>query len=52
MQDCLHLDSGARMNTPGTVEGNWQWSFEWEQIHDDMAADFRLRIETAKRLIE
>lgn len=52
MQDCLHLGSEARMNTPGTVDGNWQWSFEWEQIHDDMAADLRLRIETAKRSIE
>jgi 4-alpha-glucanotransferase len=52
MQDCLHLGSEARMNTPGTVDENWQWSFEWEQIHDDMAADLRLRIETAKRSIK
>ena len=52
MQDCLHLGSEARMNTPGTVDENWQWSFGWEQIHDDMAADLRLRIETAKRSIK
>jgi 4-alpha-glucanotransferase len=52
MQDCLHLGSEARMNTPGTVEGNWQWSFEWEQIYDEMAADLRMRIEMAKRRIE
>ncbi len=25
MQDWLRLDSAARMNTPGTTEGNWLW---------------------------
>lgn len=25
LQDCLGLDSGARMNTPGTSQGNWSW---------------------------
>ncbi len=25
MQDLLELDSQARFNTPGTVDGNWQW---------------------------
>ncbi|MBQ2662325.1 MAG: 4-alpha-glucanotransferase [Clostridia bacterium] len=25
MQDFLELSSDARMNTPSTVEGNWQW---------------------------
>lgn len=25
LQDLLGLDSAARMNTPGTEEGNWQW---------------------------
>ncbi|MFY9436387.1 MAG: 4-alpha-glucanotransferase [Limnochordia bacterium] len=24
-QDLLSLDSEARMNTPGTIDGNWQW---------------------------
>lgn len=32
MQDLLMLGSSARMNTPGTIEGNWQWRFEWEQL--------------------
>lgn len=32
LQDYLGLDSSARMNTPGTVEGNWQWSFSWDQL--------------------
>ena len=52
MQDCLHSGSEARMNTPGTIDSNWQWSFEWEQIPDEMADDMRLRLETANRLIE
>ena len=50
MQDCLHLGSEARMNTPGTAEGNWQWVFKWEEVSPDLAADMRLRIETAKRI--
>jgi len=25
IQDVLGLDSSARMNTPGTISGNWQW---------------------------
>lgn len=32
MQDLLELGSEARMNTPGTTEGNWRWRFDWEQI--------------------
>ena len=25
MQDVLHLDNEARMNTPGTIGENWRW---------------------------
>lgn len=32
MQDVLLLDSSARMNTPGTVSGNWIWRFSWQQV--------------------
>jgi len=32
MQDVLYLDSSARMNTPGTVKGNWSWRFSWQQL--------------------
>lgn len=28
LQDVLGLDSSARMNTPGTVGGNWRWRLE------------------------
>jgi 4-alpha-glucanotransferase len=32
MQDLLNLGSGARMNRPGTSEGNWQWRFTPPQL--------------------
>jgi 4-alpha-glucanotransferase len=32
LQDILGLDSRARMNTPGTSEGNWGWRFRKDQI--------------------
>jgi 4-alpha-glucanotransferase len=32
MQDVLGLDSGDRMNLPGTPEGNWEWRFTWKQV--------------------
>jgi 4-alpha-glucanotransferase len=38
MQDLLALGSEARMNTPGTLGGNWSWRFAWEQVPSDFAA--------------
>ncbi len=32
MQDILELGSEHRMNTPGTIEGNWCWRFQWDQL--------------------
>ena len=32
MQDILALDSTNRMNTPGTLGGNWVWRFDWPQL--------------------
>jgi 4-alpha-glucanotransferase len=37
MQDVLGLGHGHRMNTPGTLSGNWQWRFSWEQLNEDKA---------------
>ena len=34
MQDILGLDGAHRMNTPGTVEANWQWRFDWVMLND------------------
>ncbi len=38
LQDIMMLDSEHRMNTPGTTEGNWQWSFEWNMLTDTQCA--------------
>ena len=35
LQDLLQLGAGHRMNTPGTIEDNWQWRFGWEQITEE-----------------
>ena len=36
MQDILGLDGSHRMNTPGTITGNWRWRFDWEWIPSDL----------------
>ncbi|MGH8131578.1 MAG: 4-alpha-glucanotransferase [Steroidobacteraceae bacterium] len=38
MQDLLGLGTMARMNRPGVGEGNWRWSFRWEQLPRDFEA--------------
>ncbi|MFB6274288.1 MAG: 4-alpha-glucanotransferase [Salinibacter sp.] len=35
LQDVLGLGSEARMNTPGTSEGNWAWRFTSDQVSDE-----------------
>ena len=37
MQDILGLGSGARMNTPGTRTGNWQWGLAYEHLNAAVA---------------
>lgn len=37
LQDILELGTEGRMNVPGTMEGNWQWQFNWEQLTNDKA---------------
>jgi 4-alpha-glucanotransferase len=41
MQDLLGLDSAARMNRPGVEDGNWRWSFRWDQVPEGF--EFELR---------
>jgi 4-alpha-glucanotransferase len=38
LQDILGLDNSARMNTPGTMDGNWEWRITQEQLEN---ADWR-----------
>lgn len=49
MQDILMLGSADRMNTPGTISGNWQWRFEWDQLTDAMVQAFEHSILQNKR---
>ncbi len=37
MQDLLNLGADARMNTPSTLGGNWQWRVRNEGINGDVA---------------
>lgn len=32
MQDIMELTGSDRMNVPGTTEGNWSWSFLWQDV--------------------
>jgi 4-alpha-glucanotransferase len=51
MQDLLACDSGARMNTPGTVVGNWRWRFAWADVPASLAATSRERAERFGRSV-
>ncbi|MBQ8540055.1 MAG: 4-alpha-glucanotransferase [Clostridia bacterium] len=39
MQDYLKLDSSARMNTPSTASGNWQWRLNKNSLTDALAKE-------------
>ncbi len=41
VQDLLGLDGAARMNTPGTVDGNWAWRVTPGQLTPDVARRLR-----------
>ena len=41
MQDLLGLGSEARMNVPGTEQGNWNWRFDWTDVPEDFAQRYR-----------
>ncbi|MBP3435907.1 MAG: 4-alpha-glucanotransferase [Clostridia bacterium] len=41
MQDILALDDSARMNTPSTLGGNWQWRLLSEQLTEPLSAELR-----------
>jgi 4-alpha-glucanotransferase len=41
LQDLLGLDSGARMNTPASAEGNWAWRYAAGALTDELAERLR-----------
>ncbi len=42
LQDVLGLGSQSRMNTPGTLGGNWEWRFRAAQLSDEIAERLKL----------
>ncbi len=40
LQDILLLGDDARMNTPGTIEGNWKWHAERSLFTDELSAKY------------
>ncbi|HEV7716813.1 MAG TPA: 4-alpha-glucanotransferase, partial [Steroidobacteraceae bacterium] len=42
IQDVLGLGSDARLNTPGTVAGNWMWRLPAGALTPDLARAFAL----------
>ena len=49
LQDVLGLGNDARMNTPGTGEGNWSWRFERGALTEALAARLRAATVAAHR---
>ncbi len=41
MQDYLRLGAEARINTPGTVGGNWRWRVRSEALTSALAGEIR-----------
>jgi 4-alpha-glucanotransferase len=50
LQDILSLGNEARMNLPGTEEGNWQWRFAQGQLTDENARSLRELTERHNRI--
>jgi 4-alpha-glucanotransferase len=49
LQDVLRLGSEARMNLPGTEQGNWQWRFRARDLTDENARALRELTERHRR---
>ncbi len=49
MQDVLRLGSEARMNTPGTITGNWSWRFDWSMLTPDLVPSLLAQLQKAHR---
>jgi 4-alpha-glucanotransferase len=49
MQDFLELDNDDRMNTPGTVEGNWLWRLKPDQLTESLAQQVAAQVQASRR---
>ncbi|TCT15360.1 4-alpha-glucanotransferase [Natranaerovirga pectinivora] len=52
LQDVLCLGGEGRMNTPGTVGGNWEWRFSFEELSCDRVKRLRVLTERYNRVVE
>lgn len=50
LQDFLALGGEHRMNTPGTLGGNWLWRFNWNQVPEDLAERIKHWLQIYDRL--
>jgi 4-alpha-glucanotransferase len=50
LQDLLRLDGRHRMNTPGSVAGNWRWRFDWAQFPAELALQIRTLLSSTGRV--
>ena len=50
VQDVLGLGSEARMNTPGTISGNWSWRLRAGALLPEAQDELRVATERADRL--
>jgi 4-alpha-glucanotransferase len=51
MQDLLGLGNDARMNMPGTAEGNWSWRFSWDMVSAGLARSMLTQNQRAARIV-
>jgi 4-alpha-glucanotransferase len=51
LQDVLGLGPEARMNTPGTSQGNWSWRLRGDELTGELAARLRALTESAARVV-
>ncbi len=40
MQDLMGLGENGRMNVPGTVDSNWLWRFQWQELDKPRAIEY------------
>lgn len=50
MQDVLGLKSDAKMNKPGTANGNWKWRLQPDQITEALIQKLRAMTEIYGRV--
>jgi 4-alpha-glucanotransferase len=50
LQDVLGLGQEARLNTPGTAQGNWEWRYTADMLTDELASRLRKLTELYGRI--